>query len=98
MILDQQILASFLLFAETNKALKFIILFSQVGGRGKTQIEKRKNLFLMSYRGMKINTSKGVAHHLEQFPLCPPPANQLHHLNEKKKKRKEIKRKGHDCF
>lgn len=46
MILDQQILASILLFGETNKALKFIILFSQVGGRANPNREEKELLFL----------------------------------------------------
>lgn len=49
-VLVEQILAGLLLFGETNKTLKFITLFSQVGGRGKTQLEKRTFLFLCLQR------------------------------------------------
>lgn len=50
MILDEQILAGLLLFGETNKALKFMTLFSQVGGGGKTQLEKSTVSFLCLQR------------------------------------------------
>jgi hypothetical protein len=63
-------LASVLLFVSPNKALKFIVLFSQVGGRGKTQKEKRKNIFCVLQRH-ENKYFKGVTHHLEQFPPYP---------------------------